>query len=165
MENALQVNCAAYERDQIQLSKEYGTVPPVSVDRHKVLQILINLLSNARHAVANIPPHARCVKVSILQENEDLVCLRVTDNGVGVEAENLNRIFSQGFTTRKDGHGFGLHSGAIAAKEMKGTLTAQSDGPGKGAVFTLELPVYQPTSLPEPSLRVADSSQNGAVSN
>jgi signal transduction histidine kinase len=64
----------------------------------------------------------------------------VIDNGVGILPENLTRIFNHGFTTRKDGHGFGLHSGALAAKEMGGSLNVHSDGPGQGAAFTLELP-------------------------
>jgi signal transduction histidine kinase len=70
----------------------------------------------------------------------DRVRITIADNGVGIAAEHLTRIFNHGFTTKKDGHGFGLHSGANAAKEMGGTLTAHSDGSGKGAEFTLELP-------------------------
>jgi signal transduction histidine kinase len=76
---------------------------------------------------------------------EGRIKISVHDNGVGISPENLARIFNHGFTTRKDGHGFGLHSGALAAKEMGGSLTVHSDGPGKGASFTLELPV-QPGS-------------------
>jgi signal transduction histidine kinase len=68
------------------------------------------------------------------------VRISVSDNGVGIPAENLTRIFSHGFTTKQDGHGFGLHSGALAAKELGGSLSVQSDGPGHGATFTLELP-------------------------
>ena len=67
------------------------------------------------------------------------VRIQVADNGIGIPAENLTKIFSHGFTTRKDGHGFGLHSGALAAQELGGTLTVFSDGPGKGATFTLDL--------------------------
>jgi len=64
----------------------------------------------------------------------------VTDNGVGIEAGSLPKLFAHGFTTRSDGHGFGLHSAANAAGEMGGRLSAASDGPGCGATFTLELP-------------------------
>ncbi|MEK7781776.1 MAG: ATP-binding protein, partial [Verrucomicrobiota bacterium] len=73
----------------------------------------------------------------------DSECVRitVTDNGVGIPEENLTRIFSHGFTTKKNVHGFGLHSGALAAQEMGGALRVASPGPGHGAVFTLELPV------------------------
>jgi signal transduction histidine kinase len=74
----------------------------------------------------------------------DRVKVEVTDNGIGIPPENITRIFSQGFTTRKDGHGFGLHSGALAAKHLGGTLTVQSAGVGCGATFTLELPLHPP---------------------
>ena len=70
----------------------------------------------------------------------------VRDNGVGIPAENLQRIFSFGFTTKRDGHGFGLHSSAVAAQEMDGSLLAHSDGRGNGAEFVLELPVVKPAS-------------------
>ncbi len=69
-----------------------------------------------------------------------MVKISVIDNGVGIPPENLERIFAHGFTTKKYGHGFGLHGSVLAAKEMGGTLTAHSDGPGMGATFTLELP-------------------------
>jgi signal transduction histidine kinase len=73
--------------------------------------------------------------------NENCVGIAVIDNGIGIPPENLTRIFAHGFTTKKDGHGFGLHSGVLAAQEMGGRLAVQSDGPGAGATFTLELPL------------------------
>jgi signal transduction histidine kinase len=74
------------------------------------------------------------------------VTITVIDNGVGIPPENLTRIFNHGFTTRKGGHGFGLHSSALAAKELGGSLTVHSEGWGLGAVFTLELPCQRPAS-------------------
>ena len=71
----------------------------------------------------------------------DRVQITVRDNGVGIPPDHLTKIFNHGFTTRKDGHGFGLHSGALAARELGGSLRVHSDGPGKGAAFTLELPL------------------------
>ena len=75
------------------------------------------------------------------QATEDRLRISIQDNGIGIPAENLARIFSFGFTTRKQGHGFGLHNGALAAKDLGGALTAQSAGPGQGALFVLELPL------------------------
>ena len=69
--------------------------------------------------------------------------ISIIDNGVGIPAENLIRIFNHGFTTKKDGHGFGLHSGALTAKELGGTLTAFSEGTGLGSNFTLEIPAAE----------------------
>ena len=120
--------------------REYQAGLRVRVDRHKALQILVNLLSNARYALERTAREERQVVLSVCPGSGARVCLRVRDNGAGIEPDHLNRIFSQGFTTRKNGHGFGLHSGANAAKEMNGSLSVASDGPGQGAVFTLELP-------------------------
>jgi len=80
----------------------------------------------------------------IVVNGENRVRISVMDNGVGIPPENLDRIFNHGFTTRKDGHGFGLHSGALAAKELGGGLAAHSDGPGTGARFVLDLPLQPP---------------------
>jgi signal transduction histidine kinase len=65
----------------------------------------------------------------------------VSDNGVGIAPETLVRVFEHGFTTKKDGHGFGLHGAALTAQELGGTLSAASEGPGRGATFTLDLPL------------------------
>jgi signal transduction histidine kinase len=139
IEDALQINSGSFEREQIQVTRLFQSVPHVMVDRHKVLQILVNLLSNAKYALREIPSH-RTITLSISSPSADQVHIDITDNGIGIAPENLGRIFSQGFTTRKDGHGFGLHSGAKAAKELGGTLSVHSQGLGQGATFSLRLP-------------------------
>jgi signal transduction histidine kinase len=138
-EDAIQINSAALDRDRIQLIRDYHPVPRVMVDRHKVLQILVNLISNAKYALDETTADKK-MTMAISAIGSDRVRLTVKDNGIGIPTENLNRIFSQGFTTRKDGHGFGLHSGANAAKELGGSLTVQSEGTGRGTTFILELP-------------------------
>jgi PAS domain S-box-containing protein len=141
IEDALRMNAAAFDRHRIDLVRDFDDkIPPVCVDRHKVLQILINLLRNAKHAMT---AHSRNDKQMIIRVKlaaPDRIKISVADNGIGISPENLTRIFNHGFTTKKDGHGFGLHSGANAAKEMGGTLTARSAGVGQGAEFTLEFP-------------------------
>jgi len=144
VEDAIAINGGSLKSHDIELSRDYKSVPQITVDRHKMLQILINLISNAKHALAESRGEKR-LSISIAP-GADRVRILVADNGIGIAKENLNRIFSQGFTTRKDGHGFGLHSGAIAAKELGGALTAQSDGLGQGATFALELPLTARTS-------------------
>jgi two-component system, NtrC family, sensor kinase len=141
VEDALRMNVAAFERHQINLIREFDkNTPTVCVDRHKVLQILINLIRNAKHAMENIEGQERCMAIRIGAMSPDQVEISVRDNGVGIPADHMTKIFNHGFTTKKDGHGFGLHSGANAAREMGGNLKAQSEGPGLGAEFTLELP-------------------------
>jgi len=113
----------------------------VMADKHRLLLILINLISNAKQAMANLTDRPREITLLVKAIEDSTLRISVKDAGEGILPENMTRIFAHGFTTRKDGHGFGLHSCALAAVEMKGHLTAHSDGPGKGAVFTLELPL------------------------
>lgn len=141
IEDSIRINAASFSRHEVNVIREIAPVPPLKTDRHKVMQILVNLLSNAKHALDHKSDGDRrmTVKASLNQEGMLEIC--VLDNGVGIASENLQRIFSHGFTTKKQGHGFGLHSGALAARELGGTLCAHSDGVGLGAAFTLTLPL------------------------
>ena len=141
VEDALRLNSAALCRHHVEVRREYApNLPALAIDKHKALQVLVNLIHNAKYAcdLPEIPQKRLTVRVT---NGGGRVRISVIDTGVGIPRENLTRIFSMGFTTRKNGHGFGLHSGALAARELGGALLAQSDGPGKGATFTLELPV------------------------
>ncbi|HEX4644708.1 MAG TPA: PAS domain S-box protein, partial [Verrucomicrobiae bacterium] len=140
IEDALRMNAGAMERHGVNVIREYAPVPPVLVDKHKVLQILVNLMRNAKYALDESGRPDKRMRLRVAANGNAMVKISVIDNGVGIAPENLNRIFGHGFTTRKDGHGFGLHSGALAARELGGSLDAHSDGPGQGATFTLEIP-------------------------
>jgi C4-dicarboxylate-specific signal transduction histidine kinase len=139
VEDALQLNATSFHRHGIEIVRDFRPAPPVRVDKHKVLQILINLLRNAKHAVEDSGRRDPRIAVTI-DADGGLSRISIADNGVGIPAENLTNVFRHGFTTKKHGHGFGLHSGANAAKEMGGSISADSAGPGHGATFTLELP-------------------------
>ena len=143
MEQALTINLAALERQQIKVVREYAELPQVMIDRHQMLQILVNLISNAIHAMRACPErqHYLTLRIGLAEAMEDWIRLQVHDTGVGIKAEHLTRIFAQGFTTKQDGHGFGLHSSALAAKLLGGTLSVDSPGEGQGATFTLDVPV------------------------
>ena len=160
VEDALRLHSGAYARHGITVIREFGQVPLLRIDRHKVLQIMVNLLSNAKHACDAGPPQVeKRVTLRIEPAPENCVRFIVLDNGVGILPENLTRIFGQGFTTRKDGHGFGLHASALAAKELGGKLTVHSDGPGRGASFSLALPLANPNEgkVPAPDQGVDSS--------
>jgi signal transduction histidine kinase len=124
----------------IKVVREFSNVPLINLDKHKVLQILVNLISNAEHACAGSTNSEKFITVRVFVEN-DYVKVSIIDNGVGISQENINLIFNYGFTTRITGHGFGLHNSVLAAQEMGGRLYVYSDGIGKGATFTLELPL------------------------
>jgi signal transduction histidine kinase len=141
VEDALSMNAGALVRHDVQLIREYNPqVPEITVEKHKVLQILVNLIRNAKYACDDSKKKEKHLTVRV-SNGDDRVRIAIIDNGVGIPAENITRIFNHGFTTRQSGHGFGLHSGALAAKEMGGALLVYSDGPDKGATFTLELPL------------------------
>jgi PAS domain S-box-containing protein len=139
VEDAIRMNTGAMSRHQINIVHELGPSAPLLLDKHKVLQILINLLRNAKHACEDSSRPDKQINVQV-RDSGAVIAISVADNGVGIPPENLTRIFNHGFTTREEGHGFGLHSGALAARDMGGKLTAFSAGPGQGAVFTLEIP-------------------------
>jgi len=140
IEDAISMNAGALVRHQVDVIREYDRhIPEIAVEKHKVLQILVNLIRNAKYACDDAGHDGRSIIIRVTN-GDDRVRIAVIDDGVGIPSENLTRIFNYGFTTRKGGHGFGLHSGALAAKELGGLLLAQSDGPGKGATFILELP-------------------------
>jgi C4-dicarboxylate-specific signal transduction histidine kinase len=140
VEDGIRLNLGAFERHGIHIVREFQDVPPVMVDRHKVLQILVNLMRNAKYAMDELGPPEKRLVISIASKSKTRIVITLRDNGIGIAPENLTRIFGHGFTTKRDGHGFGLHSGALAAKELGGSLTGHSAGIGKGAAFCLELP-------------------------
>jgi signal transduction histidine kinase len=137
VEDALRMNAGV--RSNVRVVKEFAPDLKVTAQKHKVLQILVNLLRNARQACEASSAEEKTLTIRAIN-GERGIQIAVSDNGEGIAPENLGRIFSHGFTTKQDGHGFGLHNSALTAKELGGALSAKSDGEGKGATFTLELP-------------------------
>lgn len=149
MESAFKINARAYERHGIAFERRFSPAPELTIDRHKVLQILVNLLQNAKDACKAKGGKSHRVIGRIEVEGESVV-FEIADTGIGISPENMKQLFSHGFTTRKDGHGFGLHSAALAAKELGGAVTAASEGIGSGATFTVRIPVGKTaTTRPE----------------
>jgi C4-dicarboxylate-specific signal transduction histidine kinase len=143
IEDALKMNAIDASCSDLLVSREFSLDLTVTVEKHRALQILVNLVRNAREACQASPQPVRKLAVRA-GADKDRAFITVSDNGAGIAAENLGHIFSHGFTTKKDGHGFGLHSAALTAAEMGGRLSVQSDGPQCGASFTLELPTSAP---------------------
>jgi signal transduction histidine kinase len=147
VEDSLRLSAAAFSRRGIDLRREFNPTPPITTDKHKVLQILVNLIRNAEYACAESDKTEKLLTLRV-EGDGALVRISVIDNGIGIAPENKSRLFTHGFTTRPDGHGFGLHSGAIAARQLGGALRAESAGPGLGATFTLEVPREPPEGSP-----------------
>jgi len=143
MEQALMMGMPEPGKYGIRVVREYAHVPAIMTDRHHVLQILVNVITNAKNAMVEYPSNSHCltVRIGVPADRKGSVRFEVTDTGGGIKTENLPRLFAQGFTTRKTGHGLGLHSAAISARNLGGVLQAQSAGEGRGASFTLDLPL------------------------
>lgn len=142
VEDSLLMNGDSFSRHGIEIEKNYEEAPPIRVEKHKTLKILINLITNARQACNQSNHEPKRVIIHIYQQN-DYVFIDITDNGIGIPKENMTRIFAHGFTTKKEGHGFGLHGSSLAAKQMGGNLTVRSEGANQGATFSLRLPIFE----------------------
>jgi predicted ATPase/signal transduction histidine kinase len=153
-ESALAINQGALRSSNIEVVRSYEKLPPAFVDRHQVMQILVNLITNARQALEDATRPDRRLYVS-LAKTDGGVRLEVRDNGAGIAPDNLPKIFTHGFTTKTTGHGFGLHNSANAAQQMDGSLTVHSDGPGQGATFVLRMPIQYCEQPAESSLVAA----------
>ena len=144
IEDALRMSGGSLSRQEVTVVKEMADLPLLSLDRHRVLLILVNLIRNAKQALDGVTDRSPCITFGTSLADGPVLRITVADNGNGITPEHLARIFSHGFTTRKDGHGFGLHSCALAAQEMGGSLNVHSDGAGQGATFTLDIPLDAP---------------------
>jgi len=147
-DETLRMNQASLARHKIQVTRHFNEVPVLHTDRHQVLQILINFVTNAIQAVKPLESGERQIDLHLSTSNGQ-VKFTVEDNGIGISSDNRQKIFRHGFTTRKDGHGFGLHSGALAARVLGGQLMVDSKGPGLGASFSLLLPVQASIDNPQ----------------
>lgn len=144
IEDALNLNKGLYEQKGIEIIRQYGPLKSTIADRVKLLQIMVNLIKNSIESVLENESNSKKIILQVQEKDDSSFSITIKDNGTGISLDNLKKIFSFGFTTKKDGHGFGLHSSAISAQEMGGTLFVNSDGDGKGASFSLTLP-YQPS--------------------
>lgn len=138
--DAIKINSAALARHKVELVQEIEDTGILILDKQKILQIMVNLINNAKYATDANGRDQKWIRIRLFTDQQK-ICFEVQDNGIGIAPENMTKIFQHGFTTKKEGHGFGLHGGSLAAKEMGGELLVFSDGAGKGATFRLELPL------------------------
>ncbi|NGP87956.1 two-component regulator propeller domain-containing protein [Fodinibius halophilus] len=136
IEDALTLQAGSIDRHGLTVDKELDSVDPIIAQHSKLMHVLVNLIKNAKEAMAGNRPDDKVIKIRSWEDN-DRVFLSISDNGSGIKEENLKKVFNHGFTTKKSGHGFGLHSCANYMKEMGGDIEVESNGKGKGATFTL----------------------------
>lgn len=140
VEDALRINLQGMSRYGIKVVKSYGDVASLYIDKHKALQIIINLISNAKHALMDSENKDKIITISVGM-SANMASIEVSDNGVGIAEEDIQHLFEYGFKKRRDGHGYGLHHSALVANELGGRISVCSNGPGKGASFTIMMPI------------------------
>ncbi|MGC4032018.1 MAG: HAMP domain-containing sensor histidine kinase [Tepidisphaeraceae bacterium] len=142
-DDAVRMTQASLEKHGVTLKRAIFACPSMKADRHTVLQILVNLMTNAIRAMHDCPIKVLTLSVETGTDPDGtrVAKFRVADTGCGISGEVLGKLFTHGFTTNADGHGFGLHHSANAAQTMHGRIAASSDGHGHGATFTLTLPL------------------------
>ena len=143
VETALKINAPGFDKYHIAITRDYVDLPKVITDKQQVLQIMANLIRNAKEALRQhgSGPHNLTIRIFPHSDNSNRICIQVSDTGIGIPSDNIHRIFAQAFSNDASGKGSGLHNNAIAAKNLGGSLTASSEGEGLGATFTLEIPV------------------------
>ncbi len=146
VDTVLEIQAPLLTRHSVALRKDLGDQPLTLVtDRAKLIHVLVNVVKNAVEAM-RATSGDRTLTVLAGQGAQGRVRVVVSDTGEGIPPQNLDRIFSYGFTTKPDGHGFGLHTCALYAAQLGGSLSASSPGPDRGAAFTLVLPRERATA-------------------
>lgn len=162
LDDVLSMHMASFADCDVSVERSFDFDEALPLDQSRVMQIFMNLIGNAKRAIKDTNRGSGTLRISLEQRGTDRIRARIADDGVGISAEGLTKIFNHGFTTKSDGHGFGLHHSANAATEMGGRLWAESDGVGLGATFLLELPLQpnlatNPPDASQPELAGAES--------
>lgn len=149
LSHAMELSFQPGDAKWITIHRDYQDVPAVLVDHHQLLQILVNLLRNAKQAMRQKVQDRHDLKLCVNYQNGDeaFVVMTIQDSGVGIAPEHLSKMFTRGFTTKQDGNGIGLHSSSMAIQSMGGAMHVLSEGIGKGAMFTLTFPVQKEVVL------------------
>ena len=146
---------------EVKISKHFTPgLPGVWADTNQLQQVLVNLVNNAKQAMAEVDGERR-LHVAVDRAGPERLRLQVEDTGPGIPAEVIARIFDPFVTTKRDGTGLGLSISYGIIREHGGTLTAES-APGRGARFIVELPIEAGPPPPEPAPRPAAPPAGGA---
>jgi two-component system, NtrC family, sensor kinase len=140
VEDALKINLQGMSQYGIETIKKYENIPMLYVDKHKALQIIINLISNAKYALIGSGKESKKIYI-IIKKQDSKVSVEIKDNGIGIASEDMSHLFEYGFKKRRGGHGYGLHHSALVANELGGKISVSSDGLGEGASFTMIFPI------------------------
>ena len=152
-ETALSISEGVLRNSNIEVVRDYEKLPAVLVDRHQIMQILVNLISNAKHALEEAAEASSASSRWRLRRSKAACASRCVTTASAYRARISRRSSITASRPRRQGHGFGLHNCANAAQQMDGSLTAYSDGRGLGASFVLRMPVEYADEIPHGRLR------------
>ena len=115
-------------------------LPPIKSEKSKLLQVVVNLVKNGVEAMRDADSVERTLAISTHTDSSgENIAISIKDTGMGFAPEDKKKLFTYGYTTKKTGSGFGLHSCANFLIANKGSIEAISDGPGTGAEFIVHL--------------------------
>jgi len=138
IDNSLKIQESNILKHNIKVIKDLKLPLFFVTNRTKLTHILVNLIKNAVEAMRNTE-NEPTLSIRLYLNAQSIPVIEVNDNGDGIAKEDLKKMFTYGFTTKENGHGFGLHTCANYMNEMGGSITVHSDGKGKGATFILTL--------------------------
>ena len=146
VEDALKINLQGMTQYGVEVIKKYENVPMLYLDKHKALQVIINLISNAKYALIESDKESRKIFIFV-KKNGNKISVEIKDNGVGIASEDIPHLFEYGFKKRRGGHGYGLHHSALVVNELGGRVSVSSDGLGEGASFTVIIPIDEQSNI------------------
>jgi two-component system NtrC family sensor kinase len=158
IEDLLSMHGPAISKNEVKVERNFASLPKVTIEKSKLLQVLDNLIKNALESMQITEREAQHVLRITSQSEDQELSITIADTGHGITEEQLKCIFRFGFTTKTNGNGFGLHSSAIAMNEMGGAIRVHSGGVGQGAVFTITLPLKSPAETEKRALPAIDIS-------
>jgi signal transduction histidine kinase len=140
IDDAIKILESLIINNKIIISKDYSGCPDLILPKAKLLQIFINLIKNAIESILESRKKERKIEIKAFYKNDEITLI-FKDNGLGISRKNLKKIFNFGFSTKNQGHGFGLHTCQNFLNELNGTISAESEGKHKGAEFIIKLPI------------------------
>ena len=142
IESTLKV-IAAEVRPRARIVRDLGTTTPARGSRTRLGQVLLNLVTNAAHAIAPGSPERNSITIRTREAGKGMVALEVADTGSGIPAANLPRLFDPFFTTKAPGVGTGLGLAIChgIVRQLGGEIAATSEV-GRGTTFSVTLPAW-----------------------
>ena len=141
VQEILEMHRSSLARHQVRVATDYGDVPPAHLEKAKLIQVLDNIVKNAIESMSDTEGVPRSLTIRTELRDGKRARIVISDTGRGISPDCMSALFTYGFTTKRKGNGFGLHSSALAMSALGGSIRVRSEGIGKGATFEVEFPL------------------------